>query len=124
MTLPIGTLASASVEVDGVDIVIHSMSRGQVIVLGTLEGHNDQADNYILMCGSDASEEEAQSFRDTHDAKTAGLVIDAIMKLSDISPPVGFRCPECGHEGEPDDFALPEGEAPKPSARKRGTSGR
>lgn len=125
MPLPIATLATGEVTVHGEVVPFRAMSRNEVIELGKLEGQNDQAEIWMLQCGTGCTDDEARAFRDGNDAITAGLLIDAIVKLSGIGNEAPLQCPECGHEAPSDDFAVKDGNGdPKSSASKRSTKGR
>jgi hypothetical protein len=85
MSLPIPTLPTGSVDVDGVAVPIHSLSRSQALKLGTFRGHEDEAEVFILMSGASVSDDEARAWRESVDTETGGLLIDAILVLSGLA---------------------------------------
>jgi hypothetical protein len=85
MTLPIISLATDSLELNGTAVEYRSMSRAEALKLQDYKGRPDEAENYILMCGTGCTEDEAKAFRDGSDTATAGLLIDGILVLSGLT---------------------------------------
>lgn len=85
MGLPVVPLGQGTVEIGGETVAYHSLSRAQALKLNSYRGREDEAEVYVLTCGTDCSEEEAVSFRESNDTDTAGLLIDAILILSGLA---------------------------------------
>jgi hypothetical protein len=85
MSLPIPTLPTGSVDVDGVSVPIRSLTRAQALKLGTFRGKEDEAEVFILVAGADVSDDEARAWRESVDTDTGGLLIDAILVLSGLA---------------------------------------
>jgi len=92
MGLPVGQLAKGSVNVNGQVVEYRSLSRKEVLKCGTAYKDDiDGAENFILVCGTGCTEEEAIAFRENTDPTEAGKLIDGIIYLS------GLATPENGH---------------------------
>jgi hypothetical protein len=85
MSLPIPTLPTSSVAVNGIEVPIHSLSRAQALKLGTFRGKEDEAEVFILVSGAAITEDEARAWRESVDTDTGGLLIDAILVLSGLA---------------------------------------
>lgn len=85
MGLPVVPLGQGSVEIGGQEVAYHSLSRADALKLNGYRGREDEAEVFILMAGTGCTEEEAQSFRESNDTETAGLLIDAILTLSGLT---------------------------------------
>ena len=85
MALPIVPLASATVEIGGVDVQYHAMSRAQALQLQAFQGLPAEAEVHILMSGTGCTDEEACAFREATDTATAGSLIDAILIISGLT---------------------------------------
>lgn len=83
--LPIPALPSGTVEIGGVEVPFHSLSRSQALKVHGFVGREDEAETYILSCGADIPLEQAQLWRDSVDVETAGKLIDAIIVISGLS---------------------------------------
>lgn len=53
--------------------------------MNTFVGREDEAEVFLLVCGTGCTEAEAQAFREGNDTETAGLLIDAIIVLSGLT---------------------------------------
>ena len=85
MTLPTGHLATSSVEVNGQVVEYRSLSRKEVLKCAADYKDNvDGAENFLLMCGTGCTEEEAIAFRENTDPNEAGKLIDGIIYLSGL----------------------------------------
>jgi hypothetical protein len=87
MALPIAPLPTGEAIIGGETVVYHSMTRSQALRLNSFKGAEDEAEVFILQCGTGCTEEDARAFRDGNDTETAGLLIDAILVLSGLAEP-------------------------------------
>lgn len=103
MALPINPLPSSSIEIAGQSVAFRSLSRSEALKMQTFVGRVDDAEIFLLSCGTGCSEEEARAFRDGNDTVTAGLLIDAIIVLSGLTQKRGARGAEApvGRGAEP-----------------------
>jgi hypothetical protein len=85
MALPVKPLGTATVEIAGEVVEYRSMSRAQALVMDGYRGREDEAEIWVLMCGTGCSEDEAKAFRESNDTDTAGLLIDGILILSGLA---------------------------------------
>lgn len=86
MPLPIKELATATVTIDGTEVEYRALSREEALRLnGFAGGREDEAEVFIIVCGTGVSEEEAREFRSKNDTLTAGLLIDGILILSGLA---------------------------------------
>lgn len=85
MPLPINPLPTSSVDVAGTSVAIRSLSRSEALRMNAFLGREDEAEVFLLTCGTGCSEDEAKAFRDGNDTDTAGLLIDAIIGLSGLA---------------------------------------
>lgn len=85
MSLPIKPLAWDSVEIAGEKVRYRSLSRAEALRMGTFAGREDEAEVFILTCGTGCTEDEARAFRDGNDTETAGLLVDGIIILSGLT---------------------------------------
>jgi hypothetical protein len=83
--LPIPALPSDTLEIEGMSVPYHSLSRSQALKVHSFVGREDEAETYILSCGVDVSLEEAQAWRESVDVATAGKLIDAIIIISGLT---------------------------------------
>lgn len=85
--LPIKPLPRASVEIEGQPVEVRGLSRSEALHLSTrfTQDTADEAEVYILTCGTGVSADEARAFLSQTDATTAGLLIDKIIELSGIT---------------------------------------
>ena len=81
MSLPLGTLAKGTVEIDGAQVPIRSLSRAEVIASPKDEL---EAEAYFLRLATDSSEAEAIGFLETHDVALCERILTAIQELSGI----------------------------------------
>lgn len=88
MALPVVALPKATVDVDGTPVEVRSLSRSEALKLNTQFSTEtvDDAEIFVIVCGTGVSEEEAREWREQTDPTTAGLVIDKIIELSGITP--------------------------------------
>lgn len=84
MTLPAVPLPRDKVDVGGEQVEVRALSRSEVSRLARFAGDNDAAETFVLACGTDLTEEEAQTWRDSVHTDTAGPVIDRICELSGL----------------------------------------
>jgi hypothetical protein len=84
MTLPIRALATSSHEIEGVAIPIRSLSRNEVVSLAKFDGDASGAETFLVSRSTGVTEEEATDWLGKVDAKTAGLLLDAIAVLSGL----------------------------------------
>jgi hypothetical protein len=104
--LPTKPLPTASIDIAGVNVAYRSLSRSEALRMQTFKGREDEAEIFLLVCGTGCTEEEAQAFRDSNDTETAGLLIDAIIVISGLTKSITA-------DGKgPDGRRLPD---PKPS---------
>lgn len=97
MPLPVSTLPTGTVTIDGTEVPIRSLSRLEVRHLRTFRDRPEDAEPYILAHGANVSIEEATEFLSTSDATKGAGPIDAILALSGLidgeadpeDPPVG-----------------------------------
>lgn len=82
MPLPINPLPTDSVEIAGQRVEIRSLSRAQALRLREFVGREDEAEVFLLVCGTGCTEDEARAFREGNDATTAGVLVDAIIAVS------------------------------------------
>jgi hypothetical protein len=85
MALPVSPLATATVEIAGETVEYRSLSRAQALALNGYRGREDEAEVFILECGTGCTTEEAKEFRESNDTDTAGRLIDGILILSGLA---------------------------------------
>lgn len=85
MGLPVQLLPTDSLEIGGQLVEYNSMTRAQALKLNTFKGREDEAEVFILVCGTGCTEQEAEDFRDSNDTATAGRLIDGILILSGLA---------------------------------------
>ena len=83
--LPHIPLPTDEVELAGTTIKITSLSRSQVLKLNNFANNPDEAETFILACGTGITEEEAAEWRNSVDPLTAGKLIDAIILLTGLA---------------------------------------
>lgn len=86
MSLPTIPLATASVKVGDVDVNIRSLARSEVVHLGTLSEDTDEAEIYVLSCGTGETQEAAKAWRETTDTPTVAALLAEIAVLSGLRP--------------------------------------
>lgn len=107
-TLPIKALPTDTVEIEGTEVPIRSLSRAEALHFSTafaegpLEERVAEAEVYLLVHGAGVDEEEARAWRQNTDTDTAGLLIDGILALSGMTP----------NRGEKTDDPKPSGSEP------------
>jgi hypothetical protein len=85
MALPIKPLATDSVEIAGELVEFRAMSRSEALRMNAFRGREDEAEVFVLVCGTGCTEAEAEAFRSGNDTDTAGLLIDGILVLSGLA---------------------------------------
>lgn len=94
MGLPVSPLPTTTVNVAGVEVEIRSLSRAEALKLNGFRGREDEAEVFILSCGTGVSADEASAWRESVDTATAGLVIDGILVLSGLAKDTDDPNPE------------------------------
>lgn len=84
MSLPDRSLKTDIVVVGDDKVQIRSLSRSEAIRIQGFAGDLDAAENFILACGADVTEDEARAWRANVSAEDGGVVIDAICELSGL----------------------------------------
>ena len=84
MSLPVVPLGRGTVIIGDEVIEYRALSRSEALRLNTYRGREDEAEVYIIQCGTGCTEDEAKAFRDGNDAPTAGLLIDGIIEISGL----------------------------------------
>lgn len=102
MALPVKALPTDTLAIAGVSVQYRSLSRAQALKLNEYQGREDEAEVYILTCGTGCTEDEAVAFRESNDTATAGLLIDSILILSGLA--------KADKESDADPNALPPNE--------------
>jgi len=64
----------------------HSLSRSQAMKVHTFAGREDEAEDFIVACGTDQTVEEAHAWRDSVSLEVAGQLVDAIIVISGLTP--------------------------------------
>lgn len=82
MGLPVVPLRTDIVRVAGAEIKVRSLSRIESLRLPGAE--LEWAENFILACGADVTEEEAAEWRGSVGPDVAAPVIDRICELSNL----------------------------------------
>jgi hypothetical protein len=85
MALPVVPLGTGTVVIGGETVAIKSLSRADALQLNGFKGREDEAEVFVVMCGTGCTEDEAKAFREGNDTETAGLLIDAILELSGLT---------------------------------------
>jgi hypothetical protein len=86
MSLP-SVLARDSVEIGGVKVEFRAMSRTEAFKMQSFGlKRADEAEVYVLTCGTGCTKVEAEAFRAGNTLDDAGLLIDAILALSGLTP--------------------------------------
>lgn len=85
MALPVKQLARDSVTIAGEVVEFRAMSRSEALKMNAYKGREDEAEVFVITCGTGCTEAEAQAFRDQNDTETAGLLIDGILVLSGLA---------------------------------------
>lgn len=90
-TLPSKPLPTGSVTIEGTVVPIRGLSRSEVMRLRTFDGNEDDAEPYVVACGSGVTEDEAREWLGSTDLVTGGLLIEGIFKLTGLmsDPPMG-----------------------------------
>lgn len=84
--LPQVELPTKVVTIADQDIEIKSLTRSQVIKISTdYKQDVDAAEVFILACGTGQPEEDIRAWRDSTDATTVGVLVDAIVYLSALA---------------------------------------
>ena len=86
MNLPTVPLPEGSVEINGEAVVIHSLTRTQVVTLIGMEGDQTAGEVFLVAKGTGATDEEAGKWLDSVDADTANKLLQAIAVLSGVGP--------------------------------------
>jgi len=89
MALPVKALARDSVLIGDEKVEFRAMSRSEALKLGNYRGKEDEAEIFILQCGTSCTDDEAKAFLDANDTATAGLLIEGILALSGLTPDTG-----------------------------------
>lgn len=82
--LPTPPLRTDIVAVAGVEIKVRSLSRVEALRIAKCDGDMEQAENFILACGANITEEEALEWRSNVGPEVAGPVVDRICELSGL----------------------------------------
>lgn len=87
LKLPVKPLARDTVMIEGQPVELRGLSRAEALKLKTHYSVEtaDDAEVFVVMCGTGASKQEATDFLANNDVNTAGLVIDKIIELSGIT---------------------------------------
>jgi hypothetical protein len=96
MSLPVRELPTGRVDIDGTYVDIRSLSRAEALALQDYRGREDEAEVVILVAGTGCTEAEAQTWRESTDTRTAGLLIDAILELSGLVEGIDPKPPSNG----------------------------
>jgi len=83
--LPVVTLPASTIEIGGQLVDYHSLSRSQALRLGAFTGREDDAEDFLLACGTDRTVEEAHAWRDSVPMEEGGQLVDAIIAISGLS---------------------------------------
>jgi hypothetical protein len=83
--LPNGTITEGPLA--GVEY--HSLSRAQAMQINTFAERPDEAEDFILACGTGVSVEEAHSWREETGVHVAGELVDAIILISGLTSAKG-----------------------------------
>ena len=84
-TLPIPLLPAGTIDLAGSSVDYHSLSRAQALALNDYEGHEADAEDWILACGLDISVEDARAWREAVTLEIGGVLVDAIVDISGLS---------------------------------------
>jgi len=84
VTLPDLSLPTTTVAVGDTKVEVRSLSRAEALRIPTFGGDLEVAENFILACGADVTEDEARAWRNSVSPDDAGIVIDAICELSGL----------------------------------------
>jgi hypothetical protein len=85
MPLPAVPLDSGTVAVGGVDVSIRSLSRDEVVSLAAFGTDTNAAEVFILAAACGITEDEARAWRKSVSAKTAGVLLTAIARMSGLA---------------------------------------
>ncbi len=85
MALPIGGLPTSALTIAGVEVEYRSLSRAEAIRLQDFRSRPDDAERWILACGTGVTEDGAEAFRAGNTLAEAGRLIDAILELSGLT---------------------------------------
>lgn len=85
MALPIPPLASGVLVIAGQDVGYHALTRAQAMQLNTFRGREDDAETYLLSCGTGVSIEDAAAWRGAVGWDVAGELVDAIIDISGLT---------------------------------------
>lgn len=94
MPLPIRPLATATFDLDGQSIEYRSLSRTEVVKLADLNEDTSAAEAFMVSNSAGVTVEEATTWLNSVDAKTADGFLTAVSVLS------GLRKPRAGAEGK------------------------
>lgn len=84
-TLPLVTLPSGEfTEGPLKGVTYHSLSRSQAMHVHSFVGREDEAEDYIVACGTDQSVEDVHAWRDSVHLSVAGELVDAIILISGL----------------------------------------
>jgi hypothetical protein len=86
-TLPLDPLATGSVDIAGNEVPIRSLSRPEGIRLQTFQGHEDDAEAYIVAASTGVTDDEARAWLAAVSIETGGRMVDAILQLSGLMDP-------------------------------------
>lgn len=88
--LPSIPLPSDTVDIHGTPVTVRALSRAEALRLSTQFSREkaDEAEAYMLACGTGVTVEEAAEWLASIDTDTGGVLIDRIAELSGIKPEI------------------------------------
>jgi hypothetical protein len=82
--IPLGTLATGTLTINGTDVTYRSLSRRETITLSQMKDDQNAAEVFMVSKSFSISDEEAIAFLDSVDAPEADKILNAIAVLSGI----------------------------------------
>lgn len=87
--LPRPALPTGTLDLDGTRVEYRSLSRSQALQLNGYRGREDEAEDFIVSCGTGLTMDEAHAWRDAVSFEIAGQLVEAIIDISGLSESVG-----------------------------------
>ena len=87
MALPDVPLPTGSVTIGGTDVPIRSLARSEVLRIRSFVGAEDDAEPFIVACGTGCTPEEATAWLGAVELDVGGVLVEAILALTGLLDP-------------------------------------
>lgn len=87
MTLPAEPLRTGSVTIAGTEVPIRALARSEVLHMRSFRESEDDAEPYVIACGTGVTIDEARAWLASVSLETGGSLIEGIFNLTGLLDP-------------------------------------